>query len=360
VNTRKVTPAREAEAEIFTERIHPSAIAIFKNQQEASDFIEFHRINKKDYPEIPLVSGLATFLPVDQESRIAKLQEIADEVEEEWIGKFKDEVIREALQEIKRSAYDFKPHTFESVPAETREPFIASDRSGDLLVYIFDIGGAADGRKAMKFKDAVEKLEVSSGKQTVVSGQQIIFADIVSRVIKEGPWLVLGMLFLVFLMCWLDFRNLTWAAVTMIPVLAGFALTGFVLVLEGTKINFFNMVALASLGAMVVDNSIHLFHRFLELQESGAEDADRKSATAVGPTIATCTLTSICGYGGMALALHNGIASLGWVAIVGLLCCFVSAVILFPVWLGLLLRGSSKDSNRRGQRPTTSSASLRR
>lgn len=347
INTRKTTPAREALAEIFTERLQPSAIAVFKSQAEAARFLDFYRVHEKDYPDIALASGLSTFLPVDQEQRIKKLQEISDEVEEEWIDRFKDEVIREALREIKSSAYDMTPHQFEDVPAETREPFIASDQSGDFMVYLFDIGGAPDGRKAMRFKKAVEQLESSSGQTPTLSGQQVIFADIVSRVIGEGPWLVLGMLILVFLICWIDFQSWSLAAVTMIPVLSGFSLTGLVLVLEGTNINFFNMVALASLGAMVVDNSIHLFHRFLELREEGDPHADREAAVSVGPTVATCTLTSICGYGGMALALHNGIASLGWVAIVGLSCCFVSAVTFFPAWLGVFFKSQSKPQENR-------------
>lgn len=348
INTRKTTPAREALTEIFTERLQPSAIAVFKSQSEAARFLDFYRTHENDYPDIALASGLSTFLPVDQEERIKKLQEISDEVEEEWIGRFKDEVIREALKEIKSSAYDMTPHRLEDVPAETREPFIASDQSGDFMVYLFDVGGAPDGRKAMKFKKAVEELERSSGQTPVLSGQQVIFADIVSRVIGEGPWLVLGMLLLVFLICWIDFQSWSLAAVTMIPVLSGFALTGMVLVFEGTNINFFNMVALASLGAMVVDNSIHLFHRFLELREEGRPAADREAAVSVGPTVATCTLTSICGYGGMALALHNGIASLGWVAIVGLSCCFVSSVTFFPAWLGIFFeREVNAQENRK-------------
>ena len=141
------------------------------------------------------------------------------------------------------------------------------------------------------------------------------------------------MFILVFLICWIDFKSLKDACITIGPVVAGFVLTGLILVIEGTMINFFNMVALASLGAMVVDNSIHMFHRYKEFREEGRRDADHLAAISVGPPIFVCTLTSICGYGGMAFANHNGIASLGWVAIMGLAACFLSSVLFFPAWL---------------------------
>lgn len=327
------TPARRSQHEIFSERLSPSAIAVFKTNEEAAKFMDFYRLNKKSYPEIHLMSGLPSFLPIDQPSRIAKIQTIADELEPEWIERFTNPLLRKALKEMKGRAYEERPIELSDIPPETREPFIASDGSGDSMVFIFDEGGDTDGRKAIKFREEVERFIHDSNTQPLMSGNQIIFADIVNRVISEGPWLVLGMFLLVFLICWLDFRSLKDACITLAPVVCGFILTGTILVLEGTMINFFNMVALASLGAMVVDNSIHMFHRYKEYRSEGRDDADHLATISVGPPVFVCTLTSICGYGGMAFANHNGIASLGLVAILGLSACFVASVIFFPAWL---------------------------
>jgi len=208
---------------------------------------------------------------------------------------------------------------------------MSSDGRGEYLVFIFDIGGETDGRKAMKFSDAVELFQQEAGLHPLIGGQELVFSDIVRRVVQEGPFLVLGMFFLIFIICWLDFRRLSHSLITMLPVAAGFAMTGAVMVLTGRQINFFNMVALASLGSMVVDNSIHLYHRYLELR--GKPNAVERAGISVAPSIFTCTLTSLCGYGGMWLANHSGVSSLGFVADIGLMCCFVSSVIFFPAWL---------------------------
>ncbi len=351
VKARITSPAREALGEIFSERLAPSAVAVFKSEDEAAQFMEFYRAQGKSFPEIHLMSGLSSFLPRDQNLRIEKIQTVADELEPEWIDRFEDPLVRKALKEMKVKGYDQVPIQLSDIPPETREPFMASDGSGDSMVFLFDDGGAADGRRAMRFRADVEKFIAATGLTVLMSGNEIIFADIVSRVVSEGPWLVLGMFILVFLICWLDFRNLKDAATTLAPVVAGFVYTGFVLVIEGTMINFFNMVALASLGAMVVDNSIHTFHRFKEFRDEGDPQPDRSATFAVGPTVFLCTLTSICGYGGMAFANHNGIASLGWVAIVGLLACFISAIVFFPAWLSSLKSPVAVLSPTAGEQP---------
>ncbi len=335
VSDRPATAHEIAMHEIFSERLKPSAVAAFPSRKEAADFMDYFDEHKAEYPDIALMSGLSTFFPLDQKERIEKLKEISDDLEFSWVKKLEDEDIRRALTEIKKTAYDLEVYELSEVPPEVRDPFIASDDSGDFLVYIFDIGGRTDGRKAIQFSDAVSDFLMKVPQKPVVSGNEIIFADIVRRVIGEGPWLVLGMLFLVFLICWMDFKTLSGALLTLSPVLFGFVLTGMCLVLFKTQINFYNMVALASLGSMVVDNSIHLYHRYLEYQDGQHRFPVREASLSVSPTVITCTLTSISGYGGMVFADHLGIASLGRVAVIGLTCCLIAAVVFFPPWLGL-------------------------
>lgn len=330
------SPSYEASHKIFNERLKPSAIAVFSSLEEAEKFLNFYQKNKEKYPNIGFMSGLSTFYPTDQERRLELLRNISDDLELSWIKNWEDEQTRKALIEIKNLAYDYKTYTINEVPEELKQPFIASDGSGDHMVYIFDIGGETDGLKSMRFVDELQEFFNDVNMQPIYSGQEVIFADIVSRVTAEGPWLVIGMLVIVFLICWFDFRRFSYSAITILPVLFGFLLTGFLLVVLKIQINFYNMVALASLGSMVVDNSIHMFHRYLQLKEKGDQDAARRANYAVSPTIITCTMTSICGYGGMMFAKHTGIASLGSVAVIGLLCCLICAVLFFPAWLEVL------------------------
>jgi predicted RND superfamily exporter protein len=317
----------------FSERLKPSAIAVFKDSAQAARFVESFQVQADQYPDIAMVNGLSSFLPEDLEDRIFTLQEIADEIEPSLLRRFEDEEIKEALLEIQETAYDLETYEIDALPADLREFFLASDGSNDQLVYLFDIGGATDGRKAILFSSAVEEFVSANDFEVEYSGHEILFADIVKRVTTEGPLLVLGMLFLVFLICWLDFRNLRDAVLTMSPVILGFLFTGLFLSLFQIKLNFFNMAALASLGSLVVDNSIHLYHRYCGLREEGHPNPYWGATLAVGPTVTTCTFTSTTAYWALLVSDHSGISSLGAVAVIGLLCCLVSAVIFFPAWL---------------------------
>jgi len=333
ITKRSIPKSREALGAIFTERLKPSAVAVFSSQKDSAQFLKFYDDHKADFEDIPLASGLSSFLPEDQDKRIETLKEIGEDVEYSWLKKVEDLQIRDSLRDIKDNASSYSAIQLEEMPAELRDPFIASDGTQDRLIYLYDKGGETDGLKAMKFSAAIDRLKKQSGFDPVLSGQEIIFADVVRRVVGEGPWLVIGMLILVFAICWLDFRELKHALWTVSPVILGFLMTGIVLVLSRLQINFFNMIALASLGSMVVDNSIHLYHRYLENRDSGMKNPSSSAAFFVGPTILLCTCTSILGYGGMLFANHTGVASLGFVAVVGLICCFFSAVVFFPAWL---------------------------
>lgn len=337
VKARRELPEAYQSGSLWTERTKPSAIAVFSSLEEVNQVESFYEKNSEAYPDIVLVSSLATFFPPDQEARIAKLQEISDEIDADLVKRWKDPEIREALLEIQEKAYDYQPFSLDAVPTELKQAFVPVDGSEGTLLQLYDKGGRADGRKAMKFSDAVVKFFEDQQMAPLYSGDEIIFGDIVRRVIQEGPWLILGMFILVFFICYLDFRTWRAAFTTLLPILYGFVMTGAVIVLSGVKLNFYNMAALASLGAMVVDNSIHLFHRFLDYRDQNNGElkfeAGRMATYSVVPTVITCTLTSICGYGGMLFANHSGIASLGFVAVTGLLCCLVSTVIFFPTWL---------------------------
>jgi len=334
VPTARGLPADFKQGSVWTERTKPSAIAVFNTHEEAAKLQDFYDQNSKKFPTVVLVSSLSTFFPLNQNERIAKLQELADEIDPDFIKKYKDPEIRDALTEIQQKAYDYKPFELAEVPSELTQAFIPMDGSTGSLVQLYDRGGRANGKKAMNFSQGVKDLFNTMNIKPLYSGDEIIFGDIVKRVISEGPWLILGMFILVFTICFLDFRSFKKASITVAPVMYGFLGTGVVAVLSGFQLNFYNMAALASMGAMVVDNSIHLYHRYLEFKAEGhGGESGRMAAYSVVPTVITCTATSICGYAGMMFAAHSGIASLGILAVAGLLCCLVSTCFFFPSWL---------------------------
>src|SRR5690606_18857882 len=141
--------------------------------------VKFFRSHEGDYPDIQLITSVESVFPSDQPDRLELLQEISDEMEPWWIKRMEDERLREALYELKDRAYELKPFRRDEVPSDVIQPFLPSNGSDKELVFVYDIGGETDGRKAMRFSAAVDKLMADAGVNPIMSGPEIILADIV-------------------------------------------------------------------------------------------------------------------------------------------------------------------------------------
>lgn len=337
-----------ASYQLFSQRTKPSAYALFPGDEKERSFelINFFESHKENYPGIDTMVGASSLFPPDQKERLDKLQQISDDLQPSWVKEIDQPRVRQAMIEIIENAYDFNLIEQDSIPQSLLQKFEATDGSGDQLVIIFDQRGEADARKAMRFSRDVNRVIEDSSVNAVASGGELIFADVVARVTNEGPWLVLGMFFLIFMICLVDFRSIRFALIALSPIAFGFLLLGGFMSGFTWKINFFNMISIASLSCMVVDNSIHFLHRYLDLKKRGLRASGFPELDAwrsVSPAITACTLTSICGYFGMLFAGHNGVFSLGRIAVVGMICCWVATIFFFPTWLNIFKTELKKD-----------------
>ena len=110
--------------------------------------------------------------------------------------------------------------------------------------------------------------------------------------------------------------------------------------------NLANFFAIPILVGLSASGSIHVIHRWRQMQHSGES---RYGATIRAVTLTACT-TGI-GFGALLFARHKGLESLGWVMAIGSLSCLLTAVIVLPVvleiapeWLKRHLRGSATGS----------------
>ena len=111
----------------------------------------------------------------------------------------------------------------------------------------------------------------------------------------------------------------------------------------GWKLNFFNVIVFPTLIGNAVDNGVHWFRRFKETGEDAAEVQQELSGALSASTATTAT-----GYAGMILAHHAGLRSIGSVAVLGLVCCLFTGLVVMPGVLRLLaLRHRRRAEARR-------------
>ena len=129
-------------------------------------------------------------------------------------------------------------------------------------------------------------------------------------------------------------KSIRTAAIVVSPVVGGIILMLGAMYLVDLKLNFYNMVVLPSIIGMGIDNGVHLYHRYLE----EGRDSLKYVMRTTGAAVFMASITTMVGFSGMVIATHQGLNSMGDVAIIGILACLAMSVVGMPVLLSFLER----------------------
>ena len=139
-----------------------------------------------------------------------------------------------------------------------------------------------------------------------------------------------GAVLLVLCFVWWDFRSIALTLVCMGTLALGILWTLGILGLCGIPINLANFFAIPILIGLGIDSAVHVVHRWHETAHR-----DARYGTTLKAVCLTAVTTAI-GFGTLLTAEHRGLASLGWVMLIGSLCCLAASAIVLPQVLRLL------------------------
>jgi hopanoid biosynthesis associated RND transporter like protein HpnN len=158
----------------------------------------------------------------------------------------------------------------------------------------------------------------------------------------------------VLVVVYLDFRSVRLSLLALLPLAASklqlFGMMGWL----GIPLNPANMIVLPLIIGVGVDNGVHLVHDFLRGR------TPYRISPSTGAAIVINTLQNIVGFGGLMIATHRGLHSLGRVLTLGMACCLVSGLVM-PALLRLMqgrLSGSPAGEPGRPLRFDTEAESL--
>ena len=135
---------------------------------------------------------------------------------------------------------------------------------------------------------------------------------------------------------WLDFRRVGETLLAVGSLLAGIVLTLGIMTLAGITLNLANFFAIPILIGLGIDSAIHLLHR---ARESGDDFGSTRNA------VIFTSLTTAIGFGALTAASHRGLATLGWVMLIGSLACLFTTVVLLPAAMKLRRAGPRPAGN---------------
>ncbi|NPD27707.1 MULTISPECIES: efflux RND transporter permease subunit [Corallococcus] len=241
-----------------------------------------------------------------------------------------------------REMVDAKPYGLDQLPVEARRRFEALDGKGMFLL-LFPSVSNYDTQDLNRWAGQLDEVIAGAkakGIDLAVLDSNRIAARIFSLVRMDGPFILWSAAVVVFLVILASLRSFKRALLVAGPLFLGMTCLAGGMYLFDVQLNFINAVVLPNLLAIAVDNSVHLFHRY---EEEGPGSLGRVVRNT-GFAAVVATLSNAAGYGALLVANHQGLRSIGQIALLGVVSTFLGTTVFFPAMLALLERWKGRRS----------------
>ncbi len=296
--------------------------------------------------EAGLPSGISTtfsleqLLPTEQAEkleRIALLRRQLERVDRERLEPVDRERFDHALSLARVSAFGL-----EDLPPSIVQRFQTTTGEGSLLIVrsnyqFYESSQVADWADELS---EVHDEFVARGLDAPIVSENWIAGTVFQVIYKDGPFILGGTFFIVFLVILLDLRRLSHALVVLGSLLLGFVAIAGGMASFGMELNFINSAVLPLVVGVSIDNALHIFRRF-------REEGPGSIGLVFRYTVSATTLSSaanLMGFGSMIIAHHKGLRSVAELAILGISLTFLSTSVFLP--LALDAWGSRRARNR--------------
>jgi uncharacterized protein len=222
-----------------------------------------------------------------------------------------------------------RPFTVKDLPRSVSDLFASKADGGapGAFVLAYPTVSMSDGPAVRELSRQLRQVEVENGRSLSAAGEPMVLADILDVVTRDVPRVLAITTVLVTLCLWLTAGSLGAALLALAPAAGTFVVTAGLLPVLGLELNYLNMIMLPILLGIGVDDGLHVVTRV------NAGEPLEVVWSNTGWNIFGAILTDIFGFGVLAFAEHPGLASLGKVAVVGLLVNLVACVIVLPAFL---------------------------
>jgi len=224
-----------------------------------------------------------------------------------------------------------------------RRFILGKSDSYSLVTYVIpkkDLWSRAD---TADLKDTIIRKLMDKGieKDTyILTGANLLTGELKGIIIKNlqsSMWLAGSMVVLALL---IYYRSLGLLALASLPLVVGLVALSGVMVLFHLDFNFLNIIVLPMIIGIGIDDGIHLVNTFTQAKHGDIIDATIKTGRAVVLT----SLTTLGGFGSIALSHYPGLRSMGYVACIGIITCLFASIMVLPAIFSIISRRMRKSS----------------
>lgn len=318
------------------------AIALTESWADADQFCDAIRQRMKQAPWNKLIDScdtLSSVVPRQQEQKLQVLREAVAELPDRVLARLGAQE-RDRVRQVRDQLAAQRPLTVQEADPSLVDRFRERDGTVGRMAVVTATPDAktelAENLEA--FVRGVRGIQVS-GRTYDATGENVIFADLLQDIDREGPRTTFISFAGVCLLVLVFFRNLRTSAEVTGSLFIGVVLMCGVAAAVDLKINFFNFIVFPITFGIAVDYGANVAARARE------RGGDVVAAMAeVGPAVALCSWTSIIGYGSLLFSLNRALRSFGWYAMAGEVTTIVTALILLPALLIVAERGRSRGA----------------
>jgi len=217
--------------------------------------------------------------------------------------------------------------TLDDLPNDLKRRYLAPD--GRARVEVFASTDLSEPGALERFSDLIHAVRPDAGGPAAGT---VALARAIVASLRQALATAVVVITLLLLVLW---RSLKYTLITLTPLFVGSVATAAVSVFADIPFNFANIIVLPLILGIGIDSGIHLVHR----HRMGLANGQNLLATSTASAVFYSALTTVSGFGTLALSNHLGIASLGQMLVVGVLLMLLANVVVLPAVLKLFDSG---------------------
>jgi len=328
------------------ERSSTPTLLLFENREDVREVFNYMRRQKQkgNLGSVLSISSIYGFMPgtlEDQRRRMAEIERIQEMLDSEDLSVLDDDV-QDRIKEFQQKL-DVEPFTIRDLPlwvkklfkeagVDARKPADGEPFAYEYVIYVSEGIDQMRGAKARAYLDQLNDVRREFPEVDFqIGSQSYIYVAMLDEIKDDGPKMISIALVCVFLILAFAFRSPLRGLVALLPLMFGgiwmLGLISFI----GLRLDFFNVVIIPVVIGIGVDAGVHFYRRYLERGEGSGGMVLR----LVGSAVAMASITSMVGFGGLAITEDPGLRSLGYLAIAGISTTLIATLLVMPTifWL---------------------------
>jgi uncharacterized protein len=225
----------------------------------------------------------------------------------------------DTMLDLLRASLTAQKVTVASIPLDLARNWVSAD--GRARIEVAPAGDANDNDNLLRFAKAVRTIDPNAMGEPIAvqeSGDTVVRAFI-----EAGLWALISISVLLFIVL----RRVTDVLLTLVPLLLAGAVTLEITVLIGLPLNFANIIALPLLLGLGVAFKIY----FVMAWRAGTTNLLQSSLTRA---VFFSAMTTATAFGSLWLSKHPGTSSMGKLLALSLVCTLAAAILFQPALMG--------------------------